>query len=306
MELSSYAELFDALKDCQNCEISENEYLDKHSTFRIGGPADVFLCPAGIADFLQILQAVLSLNIHYKIIGNASNILFSDLVFRGVMIKTTAFTRVSVSGTIVQAECGATLAKCARYAHEMSLSGFEKLGGIPGTVGGALAMNAGAFGTEISDILLSATVFDIKRREIKKLPKEELAFGYRTSAISDRDLILLCAEFALTPGNSENILDEMLICIEKRQKTQPLNLPSAGSIFKRPPNDYAGRLIEAAGLKGVRIGDAEVSEKHAGFIVNRGCATAKDVCELISLVQKQVRETSDVLLACEIEILSER
>ena len=146
----------------------------------------------------------------------------------------------------------------------------------------------------------------MKAREIKKLSREELAFGYRTSAISDREKILLCAEFALSEGNNDEILDEMRICMEKRQRSQPLNFPSAGSVFKRPPNDYAGRLIEAAGLKGVRIGDAEVSEKHAGFIVNCGHATSKDVCELIALVQKRVRESSDVLLACEIEILSER
>ena len=306
MEHSCYAELFGALKSCQNCEILLNENLQNHSTFHIGGPADVLLLPASIADFLQILQTVFALNIPYKIIGNGSNILFHDAGFRGVMIKTTAFTRVSASGHVIQAECGASLAKCARYAKEMSLTGFERLFGIPGTVGGALAMNAGAFGTEIADLLYSATVFDVKTQEVKKLSREELDFGYRSSAISDRDYILLCAEFALEPGDSAAILEEMNICAEKRRRSQPCNFPSAGSIFKRPPNDYAGRLIEAAGLKGMRIGDAEVSEKHAGFIVNCGHASAKDVCELIALVQERVRETSDVLLACEIEILAER
>lgn len=306
MEPSYYAELVDTLKDCQNYEILANENLAKHSTFRIGGRADLLLVPESMTDFLQIVKAVLTLNIPYKIIGNASNILFDDEGFRGVMIKTTSLTRVSVSDFIVQAECGASLAKCARYAQNLSLSGFERLGGIPGTVGGALAMNAGAFGTEIADVLHSATVFDVHTHEIKKLSAKELSFGYRTSAISDHELLLLCAEFTLTAGDNDEILDEMRICMEKRQRSQPLNFPSAGSVFKRPPNDYAGRLIEAAGLKGTRIGDAEVSEKHAGFIINRGCATAKDVRELIELVQNRVRETSDVLLACEIEILSER
>ena len=305
MEPSYYAELFGIIQECQNCQIFQNETLAPYTSFRIGGDADVLVLPETIADFLKIIHFVTEHKIPYKIIGNASNLLIDDCGFRGVVIKTTSLERVSVDQNILVAECGASLARCARRALESSCSGFERLGGIPGTVGGALAMNAGAFETEIADILLSVTLYDTLTRQTTVLTREQLSFGYRSSMITDRRYIALSASFSLVSRPKEEILSEMKTCMERRRSTQPLNLPSAGSVFKRPPNDYAGRLIEAAGLKGTRIGDAEVSCKHAGFIVNRGNATAEDVKALIRLVQQRVREMSDVLLVCEIEILSE-
>ncbi len=305
MNSSRYTELLGAIKDCQTCELLLNEKLSSHTTFRIGGAADFFVLPQNIPTFCMVLDLVAQNEIPYKVIGNASNLLIHDNGFRGVVIQTKPLDCVSLENGILRAECGATLARCARKAAEAGLSGFEKIAGIPATIGGALAMNAGAYGSQIADILRSVSVFDMETRSVYSLNRDELAFGYRTALISDRRYIALSAEFCLQERSREEILTDMRDCMERRQSSQPLNYPSAGSVFKRPPNDYAGRLIEAAGLKGTRIGDAEVSEKHAGFIINRGHATSEDVRALIALVQRRVRETSDVLLVCEIEILPE-
>ena len=284
--------------------VKEGEVMARHTTFRIGGEADLFLTPKSIDAFVRLLTLICDMNLPYRVIGNASNLLISDDGFRGVIVCTCELSLVTVSGHRMTAQCGATLARCARSAAEASLSGLEKLSGIPGTIGGALAMNAGAYEKDIASLVSSVLVYDVSIGKCRTVSVDDLAFGYRHSLISDKNLIALQCDLTLHERARSDIFLEMNTLSEKRRSTQPLELPSAGSVFKRPPNDYAGRLIEAAGLKGTRIGGAEVSPKHAGFIVNVGGATAKDVRALINHIQNEVRRQSDVLLVCEIEYVS--
>ena len=306
MDLMNKHLLLEKLKEIpqSQLDILTNEPLSRHTTFRIGGNADLFLLPHTVEAFCTILCALTDLAISYRVIGNASNILAADDGFRGAIVCTTRMNGIALTDNGLSALCGASLARCAQIAAQNALSGIEKLSGIPGTVGGALAMNAGANGTEISSLVTSVLVYDVKRKTTKTVSPDELAFSYRHSLISDATLIALQCELSLQPRSREEIFEEMRSLSEKRRATQPLEFPSAGSVFKRPPNDYAGRLIEAAGLKGKRIGDAEISEKHAGFIINRGHACASDVLALIEEIKTAVRMQSDVLLVCEIEYLS--
>lgn len=309
MDNSVYSELLKELRGEQRalfCDIDINERMAPHTTFRIGGVADLLLTPHTDEGLCHILSRLIQDNIPYRVIGNASNLLIDDEGYRGVFVRTIQLREIAFDGAFLLAETGASLARVAQAAMEKGLSGFEKLSGIPGSIGGALAMNAGAYGQEIAALVTFVDAFDTKRNSVVRLTKEELCFSYRQSAVSDQSLVVLRACFQLQPRNIEEIRAEMKELAEKRRQTQPLEYPSAGSVFKRPPHDYAGRLIEAAGLKGARIGDAEVSEKHAGFIVNRGHATASDVRLLIQLIQERVRAESDVLLLPEIDMIFER
>ncbi len=281
--------------------IRESEPMARHTTFRIGGNADLFLTPKSIDAAVRLLMLLSDMGLPYRVIGNASNLLIADEGYRGVIVCTNELCDVTVSGCSISAMCGATLARCARVAAESSLSGLEKLSGIPGTLGGALAMNAGAYEKDIASLVSSVLVYDVREGTCRTVSASDLAFGYRHSLISDQTLIALQCELMLSERARCDIFAEMNMLAEKRRATQPLELPSAGSVFKRPPNDYAGRLIEAAGLKGARIGGAEVSAKHAGFIVNVGGASARDVQALIEHIKDEVRKKSVVLLVCEIE-----
>ena len=285
-------------------DIRESEPMARHTTFRIGGNADLFLTPKTLDVAVRLFSLLADLHLPYRVIGNASNLLIADEGYRGVIVYTGELCEVTVSGTSLMALCGATLARCARAAAKASLSGLEKLSGIPGTVGGALAMNAGAYEKDIASLVSSVLVYDVEKRACRTLSASELAFGYRHSIISDQKLIALQCELSMSERERCEIFAEMGTLAEKRRRAQPLELPSAGSVFKRPPNDYAGRLIESAGLKGTRIGGAEISRKHAGFIVNVGGASAHDVLALIALIKTEVQKKSDVLLVCEIEYVN--
>jgi len=278
--------------------LKENEPLSAHSTMRVGGPAALAAFPTGSAELSALIQRAKEASVRYIIVGNASNILFSDDGFDGLAIFTTAMRRVVWNGARVTAECGASLTGLAAAATKRGLSGLEFAFGIPGTVGGAVYMNAGAYGSQVSAVLTSSEY--LQGDTVLTRNAEEHGFGYRTSIYRSTDDIILSAEFTLTPGNPEEIAAKAAKNMESRRSKQPLEFPNAGSVFKRPEGAFPGALIEEAGLKGLRIGGAEVSEKHANFIVNRGNATASDILRLVETVQKEVYRRSGILLETEI------
>jgi UDP-N-acetylmuramate dehydrogenase len=282
-----------------------DEPMKQHTTFRIGGPADYFLVPDTVQEMKQLLSACRDLSIPYFIMGNGSNLLVSDSGYRGAVIQVARnMSRIEVSGNTVRAEAGALLSAIASRALEASLAGFEFAGGIPGTLGGAVFMNAGAYGGEMKDVISEITVLDASGNE-STLPASELAFGYRTSIVRDRGFLVLSAEISLSAGDAEEIRRKSDDLRMRRQNRQPLEMPSAGSTFKRPEGYFAGKLIMDAGLRGARVGGAQVSEKHCGFIVNTGNATASDVRSLISLVQETVFEKEHVRLEPEVRTLGD-
>ena len=280
-----------------------DEPMDKHTTFRIGGPADLFVRPERTEQIIRILDLCRQEEVPYFLLGNGSNLLVSDAGYRGVILQLDQnFQACRQEAGKITAQSGLLLAKMASLAREASLTGLEFASGIPGTVGGAVAMNAGAYGGEMRDILQKVTVLtgDL---EVRTLPAEELDLGYRHSRIMDENWIVLEAEFALEEGDPEEIRTRMEELRTERQTKQPLEYPSAGSTFKRPEGYFAGKLIMDAGLAGFSAGDAQVSEKHCGFVINRGCATAEDVCTLIEKVQERVQEQFGVLLEPEVRFL---
>ena len=278
--------------------LKENEPLSAHSTMRVGGPAALAAFPTGSAELSALIQRAKEASVRYIIVGNASNILFSDDGFDGLAIFTTAMRRVVWNGARVTAECGASLTGLAAAATKRGLSGLEFAFGIPGTVGGAVYMNAGAYGSQVSAVLTSSEY--LQGDTVLSRSAEEHGFGYRTSIYRSTDDIILSAEFTLTPGDPEEIAAKAAKNMESRRSKQPLEFPNAGSVFKRPEGAFPGALIEEAGLKGLRIGGAEISEKHANFIVNRGNATASDILRLEETVQKEVYKRSGILLETEI------
>jgi len=281
------------------------EPMSRHTTFRIGGPADYFIMPADIAEVKRAIDLCIEYDIPYYIIGNGSNLLVGDKGYRGAMIQIyKELNQITVNGNEITAQAGALLAKVAAKAYEENLTGFEFASGIPGTIGGAVAMNAGAYGGEMKDVIVSATVLT-RNDEILTLNKEELKLGYRTSIIAKNDYVVMETVFQLKPGDQSGMkayLDELR---EKRTSKQPLDYPSAGSTFKRPEGYFAGKLIQDAGLKGFQVGGAQVSEKHSGFVINKGQATARDVVELMEQVAEKVYEQFGVTLEPEVKRLGE-
>jgi UDP-N-acetylmuramate dehydrogenase len=289
-------------KDFQHI-IKENEPLSSRSTMRVGGPAKLAAFPTSAKELAALIAQAKESGIRYIIVGNASNILFSDGGFDGLVIFTTSMRSVVWNGATVTAECGASLTGLAAAATKKGLSGLEFAFGIPGTIGGAVYMNAGAYGSQISAVLTKSTY--LRDGEILERSAEEHLFGYRTSIYRSNSDIVLSAEFTLTPGDPEAIAAKAAQNMESRRTKQPLEFPNAGSVFKRPRTDTeVWRLIDLCGLRGHTLGGAQISEKHAGFIVNRGGATATDVRELIALARRSVLHTSGILLIPEIEILS--
>ncbi len=281
-----------------------NEPLCGHSSFRIGGAAALGIFPQSKEALAFCLSAVNTSRIPFLVIGKGSNVLFSDDGFSGAVIFTEGVCHAEREKEFLVADAGISLAALANFAAKEGLSGMEFAHGIPGTLGGGIYMNAGAYGGSLSDICTSAEVFDLLTGERKKLSAEELRFGYRTSVFSQNsNLILLSATLALTPGNRAEIQQKMQELAVRRRASQPLEYPSVGSVFKRPEGYFAGKLIEDAGLKGRRVGGAEVSQKHAGFIVNRGGATSQDVKELIEICRREVYAMTGVSLECEIKFL---
>ncbi|MBQ3114782.1 MAG: UDP-N-acetylmuramate dehydrogenase [Clostridia bacterium] len=273
--------------------------MSNHTSFKIGGPASVVVVPDTIEDLCEIIKALKDTK--YTVMGNGTNLLVSDKGFDGTVVKISGgLNEISVSDTVITAGAGALLSKVGAVAKQNSLSGFEFASGIPGTVGGAVFMNAGAYGGEMKDIVVSSTYVDSQGNtgEIT-----EHNFGYRTSIYKGTDKYVVSAKFKLEKGDSKEIADKMLDLAHRRAEKQPLEYPSAGSVFKRPEGYFAGALIEQAGLKGKQIGGACVSEKHSGFIINKGGATCDDVLKLIDFVRETVEKQFGVTLEQEIRLL---
>ena len=285
--------------------VYRNEPMKKHTTFRIGGPADYYLCPHSAKEIQKVVEICREEKLPYFILGNGSNLLVSDKGYRGAVIQLWKnVSDIGVEGCLIHAKAGASLAKIAAQAQEEGLTGMEFAAGIPGTLGGAVVMNAGAYGGEMKDILKEVLVMD-QQGKIFTLEKKDLKLGYRTSAVKEKGYIVLAAALELRPGNREEIKKLMEDLKQRRVEKQPLELPSAGSTFKRPEGYFAGKLIMDAGLRGFSIGGAQVSEKHCGFIVNTGGASASDVLALIREVQKKVRDKFGVELETEVKFLGE-
>lgn len=284
--------------------ILEQEPLGAHTTFRIGGPASFYMIPENAEEIREGIRFAKERGLPFITIGRGSNMLFPDEGYHGVVIEIgSGMNQIEYCGAgKIRAQAGALLSAIASEAARHSLTGFEFAGGIPGTLGGAVVMNAGAYGGEIKDSILSARVMDSAGNE-SCLDREQLELGYRTSVIQSRGDLVLEAEFQFEMGDSGEIRDRMKELSAKRRDKQPLEFASAGSTFKRPEGHFAGKLIEDAGLRGYRIGDAQVSEKHCGFVVNRGHATAKEVLAVICDVQKKVLESSGVKLEPEVKII---
>ena len=281
------------------------EPMKRHTTFRIGGPAEVFVMPKTIEQVKTAVRICREEDLDWFVLGNGSNLLVSDQGYRGVIIQMGRnIGQVTVEGTEIHAAAGALLSSIASAARKASLTGFEFAGGIPGTLGGAVVMNAGAYGGELKDVLKEVTVMD-RDGEIRIIPADELEMGYRTSIIKTAGYLVLSAVVSLEEGDGEAILLRTRELNEKRSEKQPLEYPSAGSTFKRPEGYFAGKLIMDSGLRGYTVGGAMVSEKHCGFVINKGGATASDVCELMNHVIEVVREKFGVTLEPEVKFLGE-
>ena len=288
-----------------NEKVRINEPMNRHTTFRIGGPADYFLLPSSSEEVKGILEICKEESLQYFILGNGSNLLVSDEGYRGVIIQLYRnYGGLTVEGTEIRAGAGVLLSQIAAAARNESLTGFEFAGGIPGTLGGAVVMNAGAYGGELKDVLKEAVVMD-REGNIFTVPVEKLAMGYRTSLVKTAGYLVLEAVIFLKKGSQEEIRDTMKDLADRRISKQPLEYPSAGSTFKRPEGYFAGKQIMDAGLRGYQVGGAQVSEKHCGFVINKGNATAADVCRLMADVQAKVQEQFGVTLEPEVKFLGD-
>ncbi len=281
-----------------------HESMAQHTTFKTGGPADLFLLPHTAQEVAEAIRILRMYQIPYMVIGNGSNLLVCDGGIRGAVIQLSAMQQVEIQEDMLSVQCGALLSTAAAQAAQASLTGLEFAAGIPGTFGGAVVMNAGAYGGEMKDVLCSVEVLT-EELEILTLPVEVLELSYRHSIIPEKQYIVLGGTLRLQMGQQDTIYAKMAELAQQRREKQPLQYPSAGSTFKRPEGYFAGKLISDAGLKGKTIGDAQVSEKHAGFIVNMGHATAKDILDLIAYCQTEVEKQFGVRLETEIKIVGE-
>ena len=280
-----------------------NEPMKNHTTFRAGGCADYLVEPKSVDAVREIVRLCCQENMPYYVVGNGSNLLVSDKGYHGVILHLYKnLSDFEISGNHLKAKAGALLVRVAKMAAKEGLSGLEFASGIPGTIGGAMVMNAGAYGGEIKDVVTKVRVL-LPDGTIRDYTGEEMAFGYRKSRVIEEQGIVLEAELELKADDPEAIAARMEALKEKRVSKQPLEYASAGSTFKRPEGYFAGKLIEDAGLRGFRVGDAQVSEKHCGFVINRGNATASEIMELIQEVQKRVYEQSGVRLEPEVKLL---
>lgn len=298
-------ELQTMLKDKDFGKILFDEPMKNHTTFKIGGPADVMIIPSTEEELVKAVRFCRNNNIDFFVMGNGSNLLVRDGGIRGVVIKVyEGVNDIRVNGNVIYCEAGALLTAVSKVALKHSLKNLEFASGIPGTIGGAITMNAGAYGGEMKDVVKKVRVLD-RYNEIKELSNEEMNFRYRNSRVGDEGLIVLSVELELEHGEYSEIEAIIKDLTFKRTSKQPLELPSAGSTFKRPEGFFAGKLIEDAGLRGLRHGGAAVSEKHCGFVVNIDNATCEDVTHLISVIQKVVNDKFGVKLETEIKIIGE-
>ncbi len=288
----------------QGLNVKQNVPLKEYTTFQVGGPADIFITPKHEDALRDLTQLISEINKPYFILGKGSNIIVGDKGYRGIIIYTGHLDHINIEENEIKAQCGSTLKDIAETAKNHSLTGMEFASGIPGSLGGAVFMNAGAYGGEMNDIIKKVTAYDQNGNK-KVMQKDELNLSYRDSVFQKKDYIIFDALLELQPGNKEKISAKMNKLNQKRKNKQPLEYPSAGSSFKRPANHYTGPLIEKANMKGYQIGGAQVSEKHAGFIINKGNATAKDIVKLIQKIQQEVYQISGVKLKPEPKFLGE-
>ncbi|MBO5408842.1 MAG: UDP-N-acetylmuramate dehydrogenase [Clostridia bacterium] len=280
--------------------VLEHEPLSRHTSFKIGGPCDWMVMPQSVEEVKQILAFAKEETLRVTLLGNGSNVLAADEGIDGIVLKTTGLKEISVKENYICAGAGARLSALCETAKENSLGGLAELSGIPGTVGGGVYMNAGAYGGEIKDTLVESLYLD-ETNEIRKLTAEEHHLSYRYSIFHEHpDWMILESKFYLTPANRDEIHAKTVELLKKRNEKQPLEYPNAGSTFKRPEGYFAGKLIEDAGLRGFSVGDAQVSEKHCGFVINRKNATAEDVCNLIAAVRERVQKEFGVTLEAEV------
>ena len=300
-----HQEFYDKLKTIVSEDaILENEPMSKHTTFRIGGNADIFLSPE-VSQVSEIMALAKAYEVPVTVIGNGSNLLVGDKGVRGLVLSFGKEAEsIQMDGRCMTVPAGTILAKAAAEAAKNSLTGLEFAAGIPGSLGGAIVMNAGAYGGEMKDVVISAKVLT-PEGEIKELSKEELDLSYRHSCIPEKGYIVLEAILELSHGEEAEIREKMADFKNRRVEKQPLEYPSAGSTFKRPEGYFAGKLIQDANLRGYQVGGAQVSEKHCGFVINKGNATAQDVLQLIQDVQRVVYDTFQVELEPEVKMIGE-
>lgn len=291
------------IADCVK-DVAFGEDMKRHTTFKIGGAADCLAKPSSARELVSLISLCREYGAPYMVIGNGSNLLVSDDGVRGVVVKTENMSDCQAQDETIFAECGVLLSKLASFAMTRSLSGLEFAGGIPGTLGGGIYMNAGAYGGEISDVIESVTYMD-EDCNIKTASRGELQMGYRKSMFTDKNYIVLSCSMKLKRADPEKIRETMRDFSRRRMERQPLTQPSAGSAFKRPEGNFAAKLIEDAGLKGFSIGGAQVSTKHGGFVINTGRATARDVMDVIDYVQKKVNDDFGVKLELEFKVVGE-
>lgn len=285
--------------------VLKDELMSRHTTFRIGGPADYFVIPQNTEQIRAVVTQCKKEKIPYYVLGNGSNLLVGDKGYRGVIIQIYRnYSEIKVEAERIYAQAGALLSKIAAEALSNSLTGVEFASGIPGTLGGAVMMNAGAYGGEMKQVIESAEILT-KDGDVKTLTVEELELAYRTSSIAKTEGIVLSAILHLEQGDTESVRSYMEELKEKRVTKQPLEYASAGSTFKRPEGYFAGKLIDDAGLRGFCLGNAQVSEKHCGFVINRGKATALDVISLMQQVSEKVEASSGVKLEPEVKRIGE-
>ena len=299
-----YDQYYQDLLDLDVGVVLKDEPLYKHTTFRVGGPAKLFVKVKNLESLILVIKYCRKHRIRLFVIGRGSNLLFSDKSFQGMIISLEQFNQYKINGNTVTAQCGVTMIKLAYDCAKAGLSGFEFMGGIPGNIGGGVFMNAGAYNSNIAEVLESVTVLN-ENLELITLSKEEMAFGYRHSIIQEhKKWIVIEASFVLTTKTVAEVKDLLDRRKERRMASQPWNQPSAGSVFRNPEGMAAWKLIDDAGLRGYEIGGAQVSPKHSNFIVNNGYASAKDIYDLIFYVQKQVNEKFSVLLKPEVRFIN--
>ena len=298
--------LLSALKAKQPGQVLVQEPMSQHTSFHIGGPADILVIPSSVQGLLQVLELARTWQVPVTVIGNGTNLLVRDKGIRGLIIKLgNAIKEWQVESSRITFSSGLSLAMAAHVALDAGLTGMEFAAGIPGSVGGAIYMNAGAYGGEMKNIVTEVTVLD-RQGQTRIIPAGEMCFGYRSSAIQGTENLILAATVQLQPGDPEKITAKMADLAARRRDKQSLELPSAGSTFKRPAGNFAGTLIDKAGLKGFSVGDAQVSVKHAGFIVNTGHASCADVLQLITAVQEKVFASAGIHLEPEVLIIGEK
>lgn len=281
--------------------IFQNEPMKDHTTFQVGGPADYFVCPSNTGEIMAVIDLCKANNTPFYVIGNGSNLLVADAGYRGVIIQThNNLNHIEVHGEEISAQAGVSLSRVSDTAIEHALTGFEFASGIPGSMGGACIMNAGAYDGEMKQVLKEVTALD-ENHHLKVFKGDDMELGYRTSIFAKRGLIVLSAVITLKRGNKEDIQAKVDDLTFQRSSKQPLEYPSAGSTFKRPVGHFTGKLVREAGLSGKMVGGAMVSTKHNGFIINADHATAADIVNLINLVVATVKEKFDVTLETEVK-----